>query len=116
MNGHMCMAVNSKCYNFYESYGGTCVRCNCCSPDKLERSKARLALHKRMLEDDEHFSNWFYDCPELMKLQEENVKKNIAWDKKKIATYEAKVKKYTEPPINELNVTIENDGTYEVRE
>ena len=95
MNGHISTQVKPNCYNFYESYGEICVGCGCCSTNKLERAKARLALHKRILDEDEHFSNWI-DDPYLRKQQEKNLKREIALNKELIARYEARVKKYTE--------------------
>lgn len=80
--------ASPDCYNPYESYGMCCVGCGCCSDNPLERAKARLALHERLLEGDLHFDVWF-DDPELRALQEENVKKNIAWNKERIAKYKA---------------------------
>lgn len=65
-----------NCYNPFESYGMICVHCGCCSDDEKVRYKARIALHKRLLEVD----------------QENNNTADIEWNRSKIAEYEASLK------------------------
>lgn len=78
------------CYNQFESYGMICVRCGCCSEDEKVRYTSRIALHKRLLQDDLTFDRWF-DDEETRKMQERNVAHNIAWNRERIAEYEAKL-------------------------
>lgn len=81
----------SECYNTFESFGMICVHFGCCSDDEKDRYTSRIALHKRLLQDDLTFDRWA-DDEEVRKLQERNVAFNVAWHKEKIAEYEAKLK------------------------
>lgn len=80
--------AKEDCYNPFESYGMICVGCGCCSENPLARAKARLALHERLLDHDNHFALWA-DDPELRALQQKNVETNIAWNTEHIAVYKA---------------------------
>ena len=77
-----------NCYNPFESYGMCCVGCGCCSENPLVRAKARLALHERLLDENNHFDLWF-DDPELRALQKKNLETDIAWNTEQIALYKA---------------------------
>lgn len=90
MIGHISIAVSKNCYNLYESYGEICVGCGCCSSDKQRRIKARLALNRRMLKEEQEFDRWA-DDPEIRALQEKNVAENILLFEKEIAKYEAEL-------------------------
>ena len=90
MTGLISIAVNKRCYNLYESYGEICVGCGCCSSNKQKRLEARIALHKRLIENDRTFDQWC-DDPDLRALQERNIAENIAFSEKAIAKYEAEL-------------------------
>ena len=83
-NLHICFGVKKDCYNPFESYGEICVGCGCCQKDKRKRLKARIELHKRLLQENLEFDGWF-DDPDIKALQKRNIDSNIAWNKKKIA-------------------------------
>lgn len=85
---HICYQVKKKCWNFYDSYGEICVGCGCCSPNQLERAKARLALCERQLKEQYEFDGWFEDLKEL---QEKNIKANIRYFKRQIRYYKKRV-------------------------
>ena len=87
MSGYLDCGVKKNCYNPFESYGEICVGCGCCSEDELTAAKARLALHRRLLEELENFNNWF-DDPEMRDIQKRNVEASIKWSKEQIAHYQ----------------------------
>lgn len=91
LSGRACFVdfmTKEDCYNTFESYGIICVGCGCCSEKPLSRAKARLALHERLLDHDNHFDLWD-DDPELRALQQKNLETNIAWNTEKISVYKA---------------------------
>lgn len=84
--------AREDCYNPFESYGMHCVGCGCCSENPLARAKARLALHERLLVENNHFDLWD-DDPKLKALQKKNLETNIAWNTERIAAYKAIISK-----------------------
>ena len=91
---HICYSVSDKCYNMYDSYGEICVWCNCCGKiDKTTMLECRLELMKRKQENNENFSNWAYDYPDLMETQKKNVEINKKYYAKKIREIERQIKK-----------------------
>lgn len=80
--------AKEDCYNPFESYGMHCVGCGCCSEKPMERAKARLALHERLLDENIHFDR-FFDDPELRALQKKNIEHGIAWNTEQISVYKA---------------------------
>lgn len=93
MEIHLCTQVKKNCWNFYDSYGEICVHCGCCSKNALIRTKARLSVLKRELEESENFDGWAYEYPDLLELQKKNVAEDIVYFKKKIKYYEQKLSK-----------------------
>lgn len=87
------VAANKHCYALNWSYGVICVGCGCCSTNALKRAKARLAYHKKELEDNNAFSGWFEDDAELMTLQKRNVAVNIEYHSKKIRQYTKEIER-----------------------
>ena len=83
--------TSKRCWNLYESFGEICVHCGCCSKDPLERSRARLRLLKDLLANRKSFDDWS-DDPEMAKLQQENIRRDIRTYKRRIRYYEDKVK------------------------
>lgn len=90
---HICRGIKKECYNPFESYGEICVGCGCCDTDPEKRALARLALHQRLLKEDEEFDRWWDDDPEWLAVQKRNIANNIEWNKAKIAEYEEEIKK-----------------------
>lgn len=86
--------VGENCWNLYDSYGEICVHCGCCSKDKAERYKARIATIKGWLEEKQSFEMWD-DDPELKALQERNVKSDIKTFKRMLRYYRAKLNEVT---------------------
>lgn len=82
--------VGERCWNVYDSYGEICVGCGCCSKDPRVRYEARLEVCKRYLEEKLHFDEWFED-PEMRKVQEKNVRKDIRSWRRQIAYYEKRL-------------------------
>lgn len=84
---HIDYAVSEDCINLY-SYGMICVKCGCCSrnPNYRDMIRRRIKYYKRMLEEQYSFSEWHYS-KEIRELQEQNVKANILYFKRKIRTY-----------------------------
>ena len=89
MSAHIDVGVKKNCYNPFESFGEICVGCGCCSDNKLEAARARLALHERLLEDDKKFDGWATDDPALLEIQKENVAADISWNNMMIRYYKA---------------------------
>lgn len=75
------------CYNPFDSYGMICVHCGCCSEDKNVRYTKRLALHKRLLQEDMEKARTADND-----MVRKNCEMDIAWNREKIAEYEAKLK------------------------
>ena len=71
---------------------GNCYGCGCCAKDKKQRYENRIRYLNGMIEEQEHFDNWF-DEPEMRALQEKNRQANIKYFKKKLAYYTKKLKK-----------------------
>mgnify|MGYP006969180339 CR=1 FL=1 len=79
--------ANKGCYNPFESYGMICVRCGCCSEDEKVRYTSRIALHKRLLQDVLAKSR-----TAVHDIVRRNFEIDIAWNRERIAEYEAKLK------------------------
>ena len=88
---HICFAKGEKCWNRFEAYF-CCISCGCCSSDIETRRKNRLRVLKRQLQEQYDFESWC-DDPELRALQEENIKTNIRYFKRKIRYYEKVIAK-----------------------
>ena len=84
---HITFSARKDCFNVYESYGEICVGCGCCSNDKIKRTKARLELYERMLDDEKRFDNWFFDDPDIFALQKKNHEINLIHYEKKVEHY-----------------------------
>lgn len=84
---HIDYAVSEDCINIY-SFGEICVGCGCCSrnPNYMDMIRRRIKYYKRMLEEQYSFSNWV-DDEKCRKVQEQNVKANILYFKRKIRLY-----------------------------
>lgn len=107
MAGHLCHAVNKKCYNPWDTYGEICIHCGCCSKDVAKRQQARLALHKRLLKDDAERLKGYLKAkktgPRAYKKygasfkwiddQIKNAAANVSWNKKRIKYYEIAIAK-----------------------
>ena len=89
---HIDFAVKKNCWNMEASCYGNCYGCGCCSKDKKQRYENRIRYLNGMIEEQEHFDNWF-DEPEIRALQEKNRQANIEYFKKKLAYYTKKLKK-----------------------
>ena len=83
---HVCFAVKPNCYNMQASCYGTCYGCGCCAKDKRVRYESRVRYLQGELEEKEHFKYWD-DDPELRARQEENIKSDIKWFKRRIRYY-----------------------------
>ena len=88
---HIDFAVNDNCWNMEAQCYGTCYWCGCSVKDKKQRYENRIRYLRDMIEEQEHFDNWF-DKPETRALQAKNVKANIRWFKRKLRYYEKKLK------------------------
>lgn len=88
---HIDFAKGKTCWNYYETVY-SCIGCGCCSPDIKTRQQNRARVLKRLLQEQYAFDDWS-DIPEIKALQEDNVKINIRYLKRKLRYYE---KKYTE--------------------
>ena len=86
MSVHICFSIQDNCYNIWETYGGICVLCGCCTKDRIKRTKARLELFERMLDESLNFNQWA-DDPELRAIQEKNVASDIKWERRRAAYY-----------------------------
>jgi len=91
MEAHVCFGTQNDCYNPYDSYGESCVHCNCCGRiDKSTMYECRIATDKRQLEEDRQK----IDNPEFQtEIQQKNIKLNIQWYLKRIETSENEIKK-----------------------
>lgn len=89
---HIDIKVADNCWNLFDSYGEICVHCGCCSKDKRERYKARIAAVENWLEEKQNFDGWFEDDPEIKALQERNVKHDIRTFKRTLRYYRAKLR------------------------
>ena len=85
---HISCGVGKNCWNFYDSYGEICVGCGCCSPNPLDRAKARLAFCERRLEEEKAFDGWIEGMKEL---QEKNRQSNIRYFKRRIRYYKKRI-------------------------
>lgn len=81
---HVDISASDDCINIH-SYGEICVRCGCCSrnPSYRDMIKSRLRYYKDMLKCEYNFSDWDKN-PKWRKVQEDNVKANILYYKRKI--------------------------------
>ena len=81
------MPISKDCINHY-SYGMICVRCGCCSYNANYRNRilCTIEYYKECLEEQYKFNRWS-DDEILRKIQEENVKSNILYFKRKIRMY-----------------------------
>lgn len=77
-------AVSKDCINIH-SYGMICVGCGCCSrnPNYRDMIIRRIRYYLQQLHDEQHFDEWS-ENERLRKIQEENVKSNILYYKRKI--------------------------------
>ena len=91
MIGHISYSVKAKCWNLFDSYDMICVHCGCCANDKKTRYESRLKCLKSWLHEKENFDMWD-DEYDLRELQEKNVKADIAYFKRRIRYYEAKLR------------------------
>ena len=92
---HIDFQVNKNCWNLYDSYGGICVGCGCCSRDKATRYRARLDTVKNWLEEKQTFDLWD-DDPELRAIQERNNRSWIRHFKSLIRYYERRLREVEE--------------------
>ena len=99
MKSFVDVSVSKKCYAVMWSYGEICVGCNCCGRIEkgLKMWEARLNYHKEELERNLNFNQWAYDYPELMRVQKENMKQNISYEKSRI--------RYCKKAINRIKNT-----------
>ena len=88
---HICYSVTKKCWNPYDSFGEICVGCGCCSDDPIKRAEARLKVSKDHLEDRKNFNMWDED-PEWRKIQENNIRKDNLYFKRRIRYYTKRLK------------------------
>lgn len=86
MSGHISFSIQDNCYNIWETYGGICVWCGCCTKDRIKRTKSRLKLFERMLDESLNFNQWD-DDPELRAIQGKNVASDIKWARRRVAYY-----------------------------
>lgn len=89
---HIDFATKSNCWNIEAACCGNCYGCGCCAKDKKQRYENRIRYLNSMIEEQEHFDNWF-DEPEIRALQEKNRQANIEYFKKKLAYYTKKLEK-----------------------
>jgi len=80
-------SAKENCYALQWSFGEICCHCGCCSDDPIERAKARIRYHEEELEQEEKFDRWFFDDPELLNIQKDNVASNIRYHREKIDEY-----------------------------
>lgn len=99
MKSFVDVSVSKKCYALMWSHGEICVWCNCCGRIEkgLKMWEARLNYHKEELEKSLNFNQWAYDYPDLMRVQKENMKQSIAYEKSRI--------RYCKKVINRLKKT-----------
>lgn len=79
--------VSENCIN-HLSYGEICVKCGCCDRNPNYRSRVvnTLRYYKDCLNEEKNFELW--DENEYWrKIQEENIKMNILYYKRKIRMY-----------------------------
>ena len=88
---HICFAKGKNCWNLYETVY-SCIGCGCCSIDIKKRQRNRARVLKRLLEDQYSFKDWS-DIPELKAIQEDNIKINIRYFKRKLRYYEKALSK-----------------------
>ena len=88
---HIDFAVKDNCWNMEAYCYGNCYGCGCCAKDKRQRYENRIQYLNEQIDEQEHFDRWD-DDPELRAVQEENVKFNIRWFKRKLRYYEKKLK------------------------
>jgi hypothetical protein len=86
---NICTSALDNCYATTDSYGEICVGCNCCGRfgKGLKMYKARLSYHMICLDDNENFSQWADGYPEMIKLQEKNIKINIKYHERRVKYY-----------------------------
>lgn len=84
---HIDYAVRENCINIY-SYGMICVHCGCCGCNQNYRNmiRRRITYYKERLEEQYSFSDWV-DDEKWRKVQEQNLKANIIYFKRKIRLY-----------------------------
>ena len=92
-------SAKKNCYALSWSFGEICCHCGCCSDDPVERVKARIHYHEEELKQDENFDQWFFDDPELLKMQKDNVVSNIKYHRGKIAEYKEELKHLEEKNV-----------------
>lgn len=80
-------AISENCIN-HLTYGEICVHCGCCerNPDYRSRVINTIRYYKKCLNEERNFEQW-YENEHWRKIQEENIRKNILYYKRKIRMY-----------------------------
>lgn len=80
-------APQDNCWNQYEAYYN-CIGCGCCVKDREERTRNRLKVLNRLLNEQQEM----LDSEILGYHQKKNIKANIQYFKRKIRYYEKVLK------------------------